>query len=115
MLLFSPVTGADIPAMRHEEMASFLAEKAPNSFLYHHENIDEFRQTYMVPVKRDHNVVIAYSALQKDFPPGKYRERVGITRLWGCSQWHVLHRQMLTALITKPEINGLLFSLRSVW
>jgi hypothetical protein len=109
---FINVSGADVPVMRHEEMAAFLGSKAPHSFLYHHENKDEFRQTYLLPTKKEHKIVIVYSALQKDMQPGRYRERIGITRLWGCSQWHVLHRRMLTEFMSSPEVNGLLFSLR---
>jgi hypothetical protein len=109
---FINVSGADIPVRTHDEMARFLGERAPHSFLYHHENKDEFRQTYMVVPQRVKDVVFVFSALQKDMQPGRYRERIGITRLWGCSQWHVLHRRMLTQLATLPAIGGLLFSLK---
>lgn len=43
--------------------------------------------------------VVVFSLLQKNYTSGKYREEVGITRLWGNSQWHVIHRNMLYKLV----------------
>jgi len=46
--------------------------------------------------------VITYSLKQSEFNSGKYRSRVGITRLYGNSQWHVLHYNMIYDLISTP-------------
>lgn len=41
---FVNLSGADIPVMSLADMSAYLATRQPTSFLYHHENKDEFRQ-----------------------------------------------------------------------
>jgi hypothetical protein len=49
---FINLSGADIPLMRLGPMSAFLGGAAPRSFIYHHENKDEFRQMYVMAPKQ---------------------------------------------------------------
>lgn len=63
-----------------------------------------------MPAKRAAKDLVVFSALQTDFPYGQVRERLGMTRLTGNSQWHVLHRSLLRLLATEGNVYRLLFS-----
>lgn len=115
---FINLSGSDIPVLGLDGMASFFlpflepATQTRTSFVYHHDNTEEFRQQHIVPQKEAHERVVVFNLRQNETNFGRYRARVGITRLRGCSQWHALHRTLLERLVTTPEVEGLLFSLR---
>lgn len=54
---FINLSGADIPVLSHDQITSYLTEVSPTTFLYYHENKDEFRQQHVLPSKRKHTEV----------------------------------------------------------
>eukprot|EP00624_Nannochloropsis_granulata_P000831 evm.model.NODE_13595_length_49034_cov_18.208120.15 len=121
---FINLSGSDIPVVSLDAITEYFqpylaTAEAPaacgtgsTSWISSHNNTNEFRQTYVLPEKEAHKFVIAFNLRQNETNFGKYRARVKMTRLLGCSQWHVLHRTMLERLVSTPEVEGLLYSMK---
>ena len=118
------LSGSDIPVVPLDAVAEYFqpylaTASAPaargtgsTSWIYSHNNTNEFRQTYVLPEKEAHKLIVAFDLRQNETNFGRYRARVNMTRLLGCSQWHVLHRTMLERLVSTPEVESFLYSMK---
>jgi len=109
---FINMSGQDIPIVPLDYIEKYLGEHIPDSFVSYHENKEEFRQSHFTPERWDENVVVTLSTLQSEMPAGRWRYRHGQTRIYGCTQWHMLHYNFAYQYVSNPLVHGLMFSLK---
>ncbi|KAM3570090.1 hypothetical protein VYU27_007836 [Nannochloropsis oceanica] len=109
---FVNLSGSDIPIVSIPDIEQYLGLRAPGSFLHFHANAQEFRQTHIFPERSREGEVIVLSPFQAEMPSGRWRARHGQSRIYGCTQWHMLHYTLAYEMAMHPDVQGLLLSLK---